>query len=41
VYVDDAPRNVEVACELGFDAILFEGVEALRTELVARQLLSA
>jgi 2-haloacid dehalogenase len=34
VYIDDMPRNVEVATELGFQAIRFEDPEQLRARLV-------
>jgi len=39
VFIDDAPRNVETARSLGFDAILFTGAGALRRSLEARGLL--
>jgi 2-haloacid dehalogenase len=41
VFIDDVPANIEVARELGFDAILFTGAEALRQDLAARGLLPA
>ena len=34
VYIDDMPRNVEVATELGFCAIRFESPELLRARFV-------
>jgi 2-haloacid dehalogenase len=34
VYIDDMPRNAQVAAELGFHAIRFESPELLRTDLV-------
>ena len=39
VFIDDMPRNVEVATDLGFQAIRFETPEALRSELVALRVL--
>ena len=41
VYIDDMPRNVEVATELGFRAIRFEGPEQLRERLVELGVLPA
>jgi HAD superfamily hydrolase (TIGR01509 family) len=35
VFVDDAKINVEAACKLGINAILFTGAESLRKELAA------
>src|SRR6188472_4524566 len=34
VYIDDMPRNAEVAASLGFRAVRFESPEQLRTQLV-------
>jgi len=39
VYVDDAPRNVEVAASMGFRAHLFTDAETLRSYLVGEGLL--
>lgn len=41
VYIDDMPRNVEVATELGFQAIRFESPEDLRARLVELRVLPA
>jgi 2-haloacid dehalogenase len=40
VFIDDAPRNVESARAIGFDAILFETPEQLRRALIEREILS-
>ncbi len=40
-YIDDMPRNVEVATELGFHAIRFEDPEQLRDRLVELGVLTA
>jgi 2-haloacid dehalogenase len=40
IYIDDNARNVAAAAALGFDAIAFEGVPALRAELGRRGLLA-
>lgn len=39
LFVDDQPRNCDAARALGFDAIRFEGADALRAELARRGLL--
>jgi 2-haloacid dehalogenase len=39
LYIDDSPKNVRGAAELGFDAIAFENAEQLRKELARRDLL--
>ncbi|MEZ6196392.1 MAG: HAD-IA family hydrolase [Planctomycetota bacterium] len=39
VFIDDQPRNVEAAAELGLDAILFRNAADLRRELVDREIL--
>jgi 2-haloacid dehalogenase len=39
LFIDDAPRNVERARDLGMDAVHFSGADALRAELVSRGLL--
>jgi 2-haloacid dehalogenase len=39
VFVDDSPANVSAACAIGMDAVLFTDAEALRAELVARDVL--
>ena len=39
VYIDDVPRNVEVATDLGFQAIRFETAEQLRARLVELRVL--
>ena len=41
VYVDDSPRNVAAAAELGLTALHFTGAHALRAELVDLGLLPA
>jgi 2-haloacid dehalogenase len=41
VYIDDMPRNVEVATDLGFQAIRFESPEDLRARLVELRVLPA
>jgi 2-haloacid dehalogenase len=41
VYIDDMPRNVEVATDLGFQAIRFERPEDLRARLVELRVLPA
>jgi 2-haloacid dehalogenase len=41
VYIDDMPRNVEVATELGFRAVRFESPEQLRARLVGLGVLPA
>jgi 2-haloacid dehalogenase len=38
VFIDDSPKNVAAAADVGFDAILFESPEKLRIELHARHL---
>ena len=40
VYVDDLTHNAEAAAAYGFDALLFTGAAALRTELTDRGLLA-
>jgi 2-haloacid dehalogenase len=39
VYIDDAPRNVEAARTLGFEALHFQDPGTLRRELVELDLL--
>ena len=39
VYIDDVPRNVEVATDLGFEAIHFESPAQLRARLVELRVL--
>lgn len=39
IFVDDSPPNVEVAAELGFEAVLFRTAGELRTVLVRHRLL--
>ena len=41
VYIDDMPRNAEVAASLGFRAVRFESPEQLRTQLVELGVLTA
>jgi len=41
VYIDDMPRNAEVAASLGFRAIRFESPEQLRAQLVELGVLTA
>jgi len=41
VYIDDMPRNVEVATDLGFQAIRFESAEDLRARLIELRVLPA
>ncbi len=41
VFIDDVPRNVEVASDLGLIAVLFEGPERLRARLVGLGVLPA
>jgi 2-haloacid dehalogenase len=36
IFIDDSAKNIEAATALGFDAIRFEGPEALRTALAQR-----
>ena len=38
VFIDDVPANIEAALDLGFDAVLFTGPEALRRDLAGRRL---
>ncbi|MEX1224369.1 MAG: HAD family phosphatase [Pirellulales bacterium] len=35
-FVDDRPENVRAACQVGFDAVLFEGPDQLRDDLARR-----
>jgi 2-haloacid dehalogenase len=39
VFIDDMPRNVEIATEFGFEAIRFESPEQLRARLVELRVL--
>lgn len=40
VFVDDQPRNCDAASKLGFDAIRFQGADALRAALAERGLVA-
>jgi 2-haloacid dehalogenase len=39
VYIDDAPRNVSAAAQVGLDALLFREADELRGQLIGRGLL--
>jgi len=39
VFIDDSVPNVEAAARIGFDTILFEGADLLRSELETRRLI--
>jgi putative hydrolase of the HAD superfamily len=41
LYIDDLKRNVDGAIALGFDGVVFQSAEQLRTEFVRRDILQA